>query len=757
MTDSVRRLRIEVGAAMDSTIASVLRSVTQMQKQAAKEQAQAAKQAASAVKQAAKESAAAQKQAAKEVRDEIKKNAAAALQTQKTLDAYQKRAAKDQVSEAKRKASEMKKLEDDVAATVKRNLAEKTRLYKQGMAEVERDLRRHNAERRREEASASGGGGGSGGGGIGRRSLASRVGTALATRAAAAAISMPGRALGGLMRGFGVEMSATDMLQGAVDRQRAATSISNQAWIPHEGAPAGADQKVDPNLILQKATDVGIKTGTDTSDLLAGLDKYVAHTGDLKTGLETMEELARVSKANGANFQDMAQAASEISNEMGDIPNKGKAIGQVLRALAGQGQMTAIELKDQAKNVAMLTSQSNFFKIDPMSSATLNKAGVTDEVGQRMAVVSGLAQMARSKGGRVTAKTAMQSAMAFMRDLANPNEVKRMHAAGLNVYADEGHTKVRDPLQMLLESFRVGRRKGGISRDVINNLFPNQQSRAVTNAFSQDYNDAYEKAAREGVTDELKRHQYAAEQVTAGFQKLLAVVQSNEQVDIAFAASMQTADSRVKVLNNQLGKATNEIMLQLLPALIMLAPYLVSLATGISEVLSTITGSASSNPEIANAEGKATAVTKALRATQATGVRDNDLGSKGIEARMSLEKAIEEQKKDMDKFGDQDFDNALFGGGNHKLKNVSREELERTANFEGDSKTKRMAKERLKQLDTADRLQKELGELRGAIGDNFSKALHDKPIEVIIKNQPLPGANPKSNGQASVDSSTSEQ
>lgn len=743
----IRQLRIEVGAALNSSLSNVLRTVTQLQKEAAKEQA-------AAQKKAIKEVESAQKKAAKDAADAIKRGVSDQQKALKQLDAWQKKASQDQINDAKKKAAEMKRLEDDVAKTVRKNLAEKRRLEKQAMAEVERDLREHNRRQNQQQQSSSGGGGGNGGR-IGGRSFTNRIVTSLATRAAAAGLSMPGRVLGGMLHGFGVDMSPQEMLASAVDRQRVATSISNQAWIPKEGAPEGAQQKVDPNLILRKTTDVGIATGTDTSDLLAGVEKYVSHTGDLKTILDTMEDLARVSKANGANFQDMAQAASEISNEMGDIPNKGKAIGQVLRALAGQGQMTAIELRDQAKNVAMLTAQSNFFKIDPMSSATLKKAGVDDEVGQRMAVVSGLAQMARGKGGRVTAKTAMQSAMAFMRDLANPNEVKRMAAAGIDVYADSSHTKVRDPLQVMLEAFRVGRSKGGVNRDVINKLFPNQQSRAVANAFSQDYNDAYEKSARSGVTDELKRHQAAAEAVTAQFQKLLAVVQSNEQVDIAFAASMQTADSKVKVLNNQLGKATNEIMLQLLPALIMLAPYLVQFAAGLSELLAKITGNVAEDPNVMNAENKATAVTKALKATQATGIRDNDLGNKGIEARMELEKALETKRAEIMKFGE--TEDALIGG--KRLGDMDRDELKQRMKGteinggDTDSRQYKLYKKRLEQLDSYDRMQKELEDLRKAVGDNFSKALRDKPLEVVVVNKTPPGANPATAGVADPNSS----
>jgi len=564
-----RELKLRIGASIDANFNSVMSAVKESQKRAAREVAQeakrAAKEASDAQKKAIKETEDAAKRAAKEVERTAKQSAKAEVEARrqavrdqqnalKTLDQWQKRALKDRLGEEKR-----------VNTEVARNVRERVRLEREAMREVERDLKQHMRNRANEEA--KGGGSGSGGGPIGRRTFGDRLVTGLALRASSAALAAPTRFVGSMLRGMGVETGLESHIRGATEREKMAMNIANNAWMPQGGGPAGSTTRRDPAAIQRMAMDTGIATGLDGKDVLGGIQKFVALTGDLKTMEESMGDLAKLSKANGAEFEDMAEAAGNISNAMGDIPNKGKAINDVLRVLAGQGQMTAIEIKDQAKNIGMLTAQSNFFKIDPLSAKTLAGAGVTDEAGQRIASVSALAQMARSKGGRVTAKTAMQSAMAFMRDLANPLEVKRMYGAGIDVYADSSHTKVRDPLQMMLEVFRKGQGKGGVNRDVINRLLPNQQSRAVVNAFSQTYNDAYEQAAKKGITQETERHKFAMMAVTEEYQKMLGMTQKNTQIETAFGEAMKTTDSKTKILNNQFGKVADILINTFAPAL----------------------------------------------------------------------------------------------------------------------------------------------------------------------------------------------
>lgn len=534
-----RELRLRIGAAVDASFNTVLTSVVDAVKRARK-------QIQGEMTASTRAIASAQKQASKEIQAAVQQE----TKTHKLLT---------------------KDLEKDVARSAKQRVA----FEKAANREIEQDLRRHNAEKVRAERESE-------------RASKKKVQnsdrdmsrrSALVARAGMAAMSAGMRYAGSAFHAMGFEIDPTSHLQGSVEREKMATSISNQAWIPGGNGPAGSQDKVDPQKIIADATRAGIATGIDTNEILQGVEKYVAHTGDLETVTKHMVDIGKVAKANGSTFNDMAQAMSEIANEMVGVEDKGAAAFQVVRALAGQGQVTAIELRDQAKYVAMVTSQSNFYKIDPRHKATLEKQGITDEVGQRMAVIGGLAQMARSKGGRVTARMAMQSSMAFMRDLANPTEIKRFKEFGLNVYQDKGHTQLRDPVQMILESFRVARAKGGVNRDVLNRIYTNQQSRAVANAFAQDYNDQYKNAQTAGIKGEKERHTYAMEKLTDNFEKLIGTAQTMDQIDKAFADSMKTVDSQAKIFNNQMGQATDQLMKGLTPAILAMTPAILA-ATG---------------------------------------------------------------------------------------------------------------------------------------------------------------------------------
>lgn len=601
-----RELRLRIGAAVDASFNTVMTSVVEAVKRARK-------QIQGEMNASARAIVSAQKQATKEIQATVQQ-------------------------EAKVHKLITKDVEKDVARAAKQRVA----LEKAANREVEADLRRHNAERarvareherifkkeERDRARSQD---------QGNRDMSRR--SAVMARVGMSALSGGMRLAGSAMHAFGLEVDPLSQIQASVEREKIATSISNQAWIP-SGGPPGADTKVDPQKIIADATKAGIATGIDTNEILQGVEKYVSHTGDLETVTKHMTEIGKVAKANGSTFNDMAMAMSEIANEMVGVEDKGAAAFQVVRALAGQGQVTAIELRDQAKYVAMITSQSNFYKIDPRHKATLEKQGITDDTAQRMAVIGGLAQMARSKGGRVTARMAMQSSMAFMRDLANPTEIKRFKEFGLNVYQDAGHTQLRDPVQMILESFRVARAKGGVNRDVLNRIYTNQQSRAVANAFAQDYNDSYKVGADQGIKGENERHKFAMERLTDNFEKLIGTAQKMDQIDRAFADSMKTVDSQTKIFNNQMGQATDQLMKGLAPAILAMTPAILAATGALADFFNWL--SRTNEKEADKRHRQATG-----NALQATGLAE-DVAATALKGAGGPVKLTEQQQKHLD-------------------------------------------------------------------------------------------------------------
>lgn len=545
-----RELRLRVGASIDSSFTQVMSTIVDQAKRARK-------QIASEMKASAKDSARADVEAGKAGEQAIKSKVKAVKSVKDQMaawDAEDLRKAKNKGSQevAIHKAALAEMARDDRAAARARN-----------------QLATANAKAFKDAEKADGA--------LNKKGAPQDLsrGGALLMRTGAAAFRMGSRMVGSALSGMGVDISAQSQLHASNSRQQLAVDIASQGYIGSGKGPKGSQSYTDPNDILAQANQVGTATGTDTKDVLSGMERFVKMTGDLKTARDSMADLGKIAKANGADMGDMMEAAANVSIAMGDIDDKGPALASIMRTVAGQGHLGAVAIKDMAAQMGKLTGQANFFKIDPRSAATLNQAGVTNDVAQRVAVMGAMTQYARAKGGRITAQQATQSSMAFIRDLANPTEVKRMAALGINTYTDSSHTSVRDPLQMMLAVAKSAQAVGGLDRNVINRVFPNQQSRAVGNALMQDYNAKYKEAAEQGITNETQRHQHAMEGLTESFQNYLRVTQSAAEVQMKFEKAMGTAESQAKIMNIELGKSADQMSRALLPAVKAFVPAIV--------------------------------------------------------------------------------------------------------------------------------------------------------------------------------------
>lgn len=731
-----RDLRLRIGAAVDASFTSVMASVVEQTKRARK-------QIQSEITASARAGAAAERAAAKEG---IK-------------------AKTEEAKTAKQLADGMSK---DVAAAAKKRVADERAATK----EVERDLRDHAKERARlhaqnvrlvkdeakERAKTSGlFGGGRGGGQSGSRGYTR--GDAIMMRAGGAALSGAKRLMGSALHGVGLDTTLSGQLTGATHREALATDLAGQGYIGSGKGPEGSKNYIDPKVLMSQANTVGNATGTSSESILEGLDKFTKMTGDLQTARDSMMEIGKIAKANGADFGDMMEAAANVSISMGEVPNKAEHLQTIMRTVAGQGHLGAVTIKDMADQMGKLTAQANFFKIDPRSKATLEAAGVKNETTQNIAIMGAMAQYARAKGGRITAQQATQSSMAFIRDLANPTEVKRMASKGIDVYADAGHTKVRDPLQVMLEVFKGAQVKGGVNRDFVNRVFPNQQSRAVTNALMQDYDKEYQKAAEAGITDETKRHQTAMEALTDTFQNYLKVTQAGTEVQLKFDAAMATTQSQSTILNNQMGKLAEEISRELIPIILQLAPTFLAATKAVLEWVAKISGNEVEDgmidTKMAEVKGKmATEKTKKLSANSLFG-GSADAKKEYDEAEAELTAAVARKEQQIQK----DKKATKWGA---SIQGYDDATIHNFANGMGnsgqplDDKNKQdLAQRYEKDKDHLASLQKQLAELKTSKEEHlkaFTEALHAKPIVVHLDSPP--GATPHTSGKANPNSSS---
>lgn len=628
-----KELRLRVGASIDASVATVFRSVVD-----------AAKRAQTQVSQAQ----------AQGNRQRVTANKNAAKETEKVFNS---------------EATAAKKMADMMAKDVAKSAKERVKLEKEAMREIERDLLRHNRERARqakdearEEARLMKETARAQAKDARQRSKTGEFmgiqynrhpikNDALLLRGASAAYHAGSRFVGDAMHGMGVDTSLQGQLSGAVHREKLAAQISTGAYIKGHGdyqGPEGSNVQVDPKAIEKKAMDVANATGNTTENILEGVDKFVQATGDLKTIQDSMEDIGRVAKANGTDFEEMAMVAKDISLSMGDVKDKGPAIAAVMRTIAGQGHMGSVTMREQGKNMATLAAQANFFKIDPRYAKTLEGVGVNQDTTQRIAMLGAMQQLSRSLGGRATGKMASQGAMAFVRDLTSANEIKRMKAAGIST--TNADNTARDPMQMILEVFRVaskgGTATGNLDMAVIKNLLPNKQSQAFAQAMSQGYNAAYNNT---GGTNK-ERHAAAEQAIVKQFESFLTVTQGADEIAQKFATHLATADSQANIMNNRFGEAADALKTSLLPAIPPLTAALVAATGAATSFFDVLTGNGADKDRkigFGASEGGQQAQITAQRALNGEVVSDKEIKA-AEEAQVELDKQVAAKQKAVD-------------------------------------------------------------------------------------------------------------
>ncbi len=387
----------------------------------------------------------------------------------------------------------------------------------------------------------------SGGGaiGIGRRAgIRVPRGLAAAYGYGGAAVSAGIGMTEGMLRGMGVNTDVESMIQAGVSNQAKATKVINSAP-EFENASVG-ERRGAANELLSQAQSVGTATGTSTADTLEALDAFVAKTGDLKTAKDSIQQLATLSKATGTSLADMSNAAAEVSNNLGDVPNKGQAVYDVMRAVAGQGKLGAVEIKDLASQMAKVATSAGTFEGDR---------------GQNIAMLGAMAQEAKLRGGAASASQATTAVTNFASQFATKATFAHWHKANLNPFTDDTHKTLQSPKELVMEALKYS--KGDQTK--LAELFPNKVAAKAVGGFQQIYKEA-------GGGDK------GLAAVDAEFQRLASAAMSEAAVMSQFESQMKTSESQVAVFNNQMETVASQVSSALIPSLLKLAPMVSNLA-----------------------------------------------------------------------------------------------------------------------------------------------------------------------------------
>jgi len=433
-----------------------------------------------------------------------------------------------------------------------RSLKAQARAYKQLGDIAARELGRAHREQERSGRS--------------RREVFARRFSGGVMRNTAGAARWSTRAAGDLARGAGVDFSLANSISRAQSLGTGAVNLSNAGFMAGKSGPAGVRQ--DPMALIAEARRVGDVAGIAPGDAMAGLQGFVKSTGDLATGRAVLEDMARLSKATGANLDEMVAAAGKVSVAFGDAATseeeakkRAEQVADVMRVITGQGKLGTVEISDLATQMAKLSASATQFAGDR---------------GKNIATMGALGQLAQ-EGGASSPQMQATSVSAFVNTLKTPARRERFKEYGVGLDAAGG--KLRDPQEIIIDAIKAA----GEDADKWKRMFGNVQGERGLTGLRTRYLEA-----GGGATGEAA--------VRAKFTELGsgAAIGRDEEAE-SFRRSMETGATKAQQFQNELDRVAENMAGQVLPALQKLGPSAISLATTLGNVATWT----AANPKIA--------------------------------------------------------------------------------------------------------------------------------------------------------------
>jgi hypothetical protein len=380
-----------------------------------------------------------------------------------------------------------------------------------------------------------------------------------AQRVRGGAASMIGAGIGGVARmggtaaavagGFG----AASALSESFSVQRRASQLAISGGVPEQ---RGA--------LAQEALGVKGFTGTET---LGAMQGFVEKTGDLGAARALIQDIGKLSLATSADFEEMGSAAGQAFNVIRDTikdpKEQIKAVNDVMRTLAAQGNLGAVEIKDMATELAGLGAATRKFEGGPV---------------ELLKTVGAMAQASVARGGAASAPEATTAVTRFAQDIVQ-NQGK-FAAADIGIFSDASKTKLRGPEDIMLDVLE--KTQGDLTK--INAMFGVYAERAV-GGFSPLFIDSEKQkkgSGRAAVKAEFKKFKEAG----------LTDAQVNERAGVRMGDDDLQIKEAMKVFNQAVGQHLAPAAGQLAKNFSELAP----LAGGLARALGRFVGFLAENP-----------------------------------------------------------------------------------------------------------------------------------------------------------------
>lgn len=348
--------------------------------------------------------------------------------------------------------------------------------------------------------------------------------------------------------GFSLDGALTDRIR---DKSQA-VDISNSGYMPGKAGPNGMRRSTDDIMGMSKG--IGAKYGFSNKETMDGLAEFVGKTGDLDTGMRSMEAMAQLTRATGANMKDVASAAGDVAMALDQqgIKTTPDMLAKSMMMIAGQGKEGAVEIKNMAVQAAALGAVVN--SIDGDKAHNLGIAGA-------------IAQQARAKGGAKSAAEAVNSVSRLRDDVVKHQD--KFAALGIKTTSNG---KVRDMQEIIQDTLM----KTGGDVTKMNGLKVGVMGQRAIGGFASVFRDAG--GGEKGL-----------EAVKARFKELTDAEMDKKQLQESAAAKMQETEMKIAVIREKLSAIVGDKLLpafeKLLPKIEQLIPKFEAFVTNLTKVI----------------------------------------------------------------------------------------------------------------------------------------------------------------------------
>lgn len=351
---------------------------------------------------------------------------------------------------------------------------------------------------------------------------------------------------------LGGGFSIQDALGSKMQLERRAALLSTKATDPSD--------RMSGAQISDRVKAASSSTKVDEEKLLSAWEAYADKTGDFKGGAENMEFFGKLSKATGADIEQVAKTAGLLRVQNKDLgPEQMKTM---LMNVVAQGRSGAVDFGELAGHAAEITKTSTAFAGE--QADTQRRLLALSQVGVRTGSVSEAATMIANISGDAS---------------KHRDEVAEL--LGKDTFNDKGQI-ASSPEQFLADIIA----KTGGNRQKIMDLGFGQRSVKLFDALLPTYNAEEKKALQGGATKEEATRR-AREKVLADMGQFTDAKYTDKELDRDFATVMSTSAEQFEDAVRQLKREVGD---KLVPALVPLIQVLKDATPQVGKLLTAFVG-----------------------------------------------------------------------------------------------------------------------------------------------------------------------